>query len=431
MPLGSDWSRLHPLSPLLRAGRVFVLPALVLMDDIPAQLGGRRPLSGLLLVGALAVGAVAGWWAWRTTAYRVTADDVELRTGMFFRRQRRVPLARLESLDVARPLAARLFGLAELRLEAVSDGKSEVRLSYLDYTFALELRDEIAARRKGAPSPADGSTSEAPAEHIVRVATRDLVVGSVGGRAAEMWPAVFVVTAVILLTAGPAAALAFGPFAASVPVLVGLAEAERLYGFTLTEASGGLQISRGLFNEMHQRVAIDRIQAVAVVEPLVWRPFGRARLVVDVAGYRGGEQNERRHASVLLPIAPLPMVASVVQRVQPGLSVDALAHTGAPRATRWRAPVRWRAYSVAWTPGHAVMRRGLLQRRTDIVPHVKVQSLRITQGPWQHALGLATLHVDTAGREIGARAPHRGREEAERLAWASRDVALGRGSQPA
>lgn len=427
MPLGSDWRSLHPLSPLLRAARVFVLPAVFLIDDIPSEIGGRRggAVPGLLLAGALLVGLLAGWWAWRATAYRVTDEDVELRTGMFFRRQRRVPLARLESIDVARPLVARVFGLAELRLEAVSNDKSEVRLSYLDYTAALHLRDEIVARRDGTPSPSDGSDGamELPARHIVRVETRDLVVGTVGGRAAEMWPAVFVVTAVMLLTLGPAAALAFGPFAASVPVLMGLAEAERLYGFTLREVSGGLQISRGLFNEMHQRVALDRIQAVAVVEPLVWRPFRRARLVVDVAGYRGGEQNERRHASVLLPIAPLPMVMTVLQHVQPGLSLDALPHIGTPPASRWRAPVRWRGYSVAWTSRHAVMRRGLLRRRTDIVPHVKVQSLRVTQGPWQHALGLATLHVDTAGGEIGARALHRGRDEAERLAWASRDAA--------
>ncbi|MDQ4091344.1 MAG: PH domain-containing protein [Actinomycetota bacterium] len=427
MPLGSDWRSLHPLSPLLRAARVFVLPAVFLIDDIPSEIGGRRggAVPGLLLAGALLVGLLAGWWAWRATAYRVTNEDVELRTGMFFRRQRRVPLARLESIDVARPLVARVFGLAELRLEAVSNDKSEVRLSYLDYTAALHLRDEIVARRDGTPSPSDGSDGamELPARRIVRVETRDLVVGTVGGRAAEIWPAVFVVTVVMLLTLGPAAALAFGPFAASVPVLMGLAEAERLYGFTLREVSGGLQISRGLFNEMHQRVALDRIQAVAVVEPLVWRPFRRARLVVDVAGYRGGEQNERRHASVLLPIAPLPMVMTVLRHVQPGLSLEALPHAGAPPASRWRAPVRWRGYSVAWTARHAVMRRGLLRRRTDIVPHVKVQSLRVTQGPWQHALGLATLHVDTAGGEIGARAPHRDRDEAERLAWASRDAA--------
>jgi putative membrane protein len=422
MPPGSDWRRLHPLSPLLRAARVFVIPAVFFVDDIPAEVLGQRLVPGLLLVVALAAGAGSSWWAWRSTAYRVTAEEVELWTGMLFRRHRRVPLARLESVDVARPVAARLFGLAELRLEAVSEGGSEVRLSYVDHTTALALREQIAARRDAmAATPGEpGHEAPAPAMTIFRAGTRELLAGTVLGRLAQAWPVVLVATVVVLVIAGPGAALGFGPLAASVPLVIGLAEAERLHGFTLSEANGGLQIRRGLFNEMQQRVAVDRIQAVSVVEPLLWRPFRRARLVVDVAGYRGGEQMERQHASVLVPIAPAAVVAAVLERVQPGLRLDGLAHARPPRAARWRAPVRWRACSVAWTARHAVVRRGVFQRRTDVVPHVKVQSLRVTQGPWQHALGLATLHVDTAGREISARAPHRSRDDAERLAWESR-----------
>lgn len=425
MRLGSDWVRLHPLSPLLRGGRVLAVAAAVSADEITSHLLPRPALAGLLLPVALVVGAIAGWWSWSATGYRVTAEEVELRTGVLFRRHRRVPLARLESIDIARPLDARLFGLAQLRLEAVSDSRSELHLSYLDYTAAVGLAEELRARREEPATGTDGSdgASAVPPRRLVRVETRELLLGTVVGWLAAVWAAVLAITVTILLTVGPVAALVFAPLAASVPIVFGLAEAERLYGFTLGEGGGGLQISRGLFNEMHQRVPIDRIQAVAVVEPLMWRPFGRARLVVDVAGYRGGEQGERRRTSVLLPIAPLPVVAAVVPRVLPGLRLEALSHSRAPTASRWRAPLRWRTYSVAWTGQHAVMRRGLLQRRTDIVPHLKVQSLRVTQGPWQRALHLATLRLDTAGTEIRARAPHRGQEEAERLAWASREAA--------
>jgi putative membrane protein len=129
MPPGSDWRRLHPLSPLLRAGRFVVVAAAVLADDVATRLSLDASLAALLLLGALVMGAVAGWWAWSTTGYRVTDEEVELRTGMLFRRHRRLPLARVESVDIARPLVARLFGLAQVRLEAVSDSESEVRLS--------------------------------------------------------------------------------------------------------------------------------------------------------------------------------------------------------------------------------------------------------------------------------------------------------------
>jgi putative membrane protein len=426
MPPASDWRRLHPLSPLLRAGRFVVLVAAFLADEIADRLAVGGPWLSLLLLGAVAVGAVVAWWAWRSTRYRVTTEEVELRTGVLFRRYRRLPLARLESVDITRPLFARVFGLAQVRLEAVSDVGTEVRLSYLDDAAALRLRDELragAAPTDGpAPVPPPGGDGSASGRAL-RLPTRELVLGILGSRLAVAWAVGLAGMVAILATMGPVQALAFGPAAALAPVVVGLVEFERQYGFTLRDSPGDLHISRGLLNELHQQVPAGRIQAVSVVEPLLWRPWRRARLVVDVAGYRGGKSNEREHSSVLLPIAPLPVVLDVVERVRPGLRLDRVPYVRAPAAARWRVPVRWRAYAVAWDAHVAIVRRGLLRRRTDVVAHVKVQSLRVTQGPWQRALGLATLHLDTAGAQIRARAPHRSRGEAERLAWASREAA--------
>jgi len=433
MRLGSDWQRLHPLSPLLRAGRVLV-GAIAALSEGASRLDVRPLVAGLFLVAALVVGAAAGWWSWWATGFRVTDDEVELWTGVLFRRHRRVPLARLESIDVARPVAARLFGLSQLRLEAVSDSASEVRLSYLDHDAALRLREELRARMEKGPAPA--GTPSVPAavggREVARVATGELVLGAVVGRLVWLLPVVLAAMLMTLAARGPGLAivsgLALGSIAAFTLVVVGLAEAERLYGFTVREGRGRLQITRGLLNELQQVVPIDRIQAVAVVEPLLWRPFNRAKLVVDVAGYRGGAHEARRQAAVLLPIAPHDVMVEILHLVQPGLRIDDLSLAPAPAGARWRAPIRWRTYCVSWTADHAIMRRGLLRRTTHIVAHMKVQSLRIVHGPWQRALGLATLHLDTAGAQIEARAPHRGAGEAEALAWASREAAFARSS---
>ena len=430
MPPGSDWRRLHPLSPLLRAGRFVVVATALLADDVAARADLSPGWAGLFLLAALVAGAGAGWWVWSATGYRVTDEEVELRTGVLFRRHRRLPLARLETVDLARPLIARLFGLTQVRLEAVSQGESEVRLSYVDESTALALRDELRDHLK--PSPAAGVEPEgveaAPPPQGIRVPTAELLAASVLGRIVVVWPALLAAAVVLLVAIGPSAGLAFaiavGLPVGILPLIVGLAEVERLYGFTLTEGSRGFDIRRGLLNEMSQAVPVDRVQAVAVIEPLLWRRFGRVRLVVDIAGYRGGSNEDRDRTAVLLPIAPASLVADVLRRVQPDLHLDDRSNIPAPAAARWRAPVRWRSYSVAWDGTHAVTRRGLLRRRTDIVPHRKVQSLRVTQGPWQRALGLATLHLDTAGTRIRARALHRSRDDAERLAWESRQAAL-------
>ena len=54
-----------------------------------------------------------------------------------------------------------------------------------------------------------------------------------------------------------------------------------------------------------------------------------------------------------------------------------------------------------------VSREGLLTRRTHVVPHARVQSLQVHQGPWQRRLGLADLWVDSPPGPVKVRVRHR------------------------
>ena len=65
---------------------------------------------------------------------------------------------------------------------------------------------------------------------------------------------------------------------------------------------------------------------------------------------------------------------------------------------------------------HVVSTYGIATTTTDVVPLAKVQSLRRTEGPLERRLGLASLHVDSAGRRLpGCVAPHRDAAEADAL----------------
>ncbi|MGW1863711.1 PH domain-containing protein, partial [Streptomyces collinus] len=87
---------------------------------------------------------------------------------------------------------------------------------------------------------------------------------------------------------------------------------------------------------------------------------------------------------------------------------------GAVRASCGRAVVRWRGYGLAVTESVFAARHGLLRRRLALVPHAKVQSVRLTQGPWERLWRLADVHVDTgAGKTVTARL--RDAEDAARL----------------
>ena len=155
----AGWSRLHPLSPLLRGGR-FLLAALA----IAGQQGLRDAsfVTLLAVLGAVApIGFAVGFVSWRVTRYRLTDTELQIDSGVLQRRNRRVPLARLQSVDVVRSLAARVVGLAELRLEVAGGGDTEAPLSYLSDEDAERLRAQLLARAAGPRSrPGTGEPVE-------------------------------------------------------------------------------------------------------------------------------------------------------------------------------------------------------------------------------------------------------------------------------
>jgi putative membrane protein len=59
---------------------------------------------------------------------------------------------------------------------------------------------------------------------------------------------------------------------------------------------------------------------------------------------------------------------------------------------------------------------GWITRRTAVVPHSKMQSVRVKQGPLQRRLGLANVHVDTPIGPVNAVALHRDASAARPLA---------------
>jgi putative membrane protein len=188
------------------------------------------------------------------------------------------------------------------------------------------------------------------------------------------------------------------------------------WDFTLAESPDGFRLRHGLLETRAQTIPPGRVQALRVVEPLAWRPLGWARVELDVAGYRShGRGEQRTETSALLPVAPRGLALAVVGRVAPGVDLTALELSRSPRRARLRAPLSFHNLGYTWVAGHAVTRAGVFRRVTDVVPETKLQSLRFVQGPWQRRLGLASLHLDTAGRDVRAVAAQRDAEEARAL----------------
>ena len=407
------WSRLHPLTPLLRGGRT-ILVLLAVVGQQGLRSAGPEAVAGVLAVG-LPLAVALGWLAWRAMRYRLTDTELQVESGVLTTRSRRVPLARLQSVDVVRPLFARFLGLAELRMEVVGGGAgAEAPLSYLSEDDAEALRVRLLQLASGRDAAVAGVPEE-PQRVLVVVPGGPLVWSTLLGAPVQVVAVLVPVLAVVALVD-----LSYVPglLLAAVPVLFGVGSmaVRRLlteYGFTVAEAADGLRLQQGLLDTRSSTIPPGRVQTIRLTQPLLWRPFGWVRVEVDVAGYApGGDQQVTTGA--LLPVAPRELAEKLVARVLGGPLPVADARP--PRGARLRAPASYRRLAIGTDERHLVSTYGIATTTVDVVPLAKVQSLRWTQGPLQRRLGLSSVHVDTAGRRLpGTIALHRGAQEGRLL----------------
>ncbi len=413
---GGPWHRLHPLTPLLRGGRfLLALVAIVGQEGIRAERGLHPALLGLVAAGATALAVLVGYVVWRRTGYRLTDTELQVDSGVLTRRSRRVPLARLQAVEVVRPVIGRVLGMAQLRLEVVGGSSSEAPLSYLSEADALALRARMLAGVQGS-LPEQETMPAVPDRVLVVVPTGTLVASLLLASQTivvlVLLVALVIVAAVSLSAAGAVAVTFVGvvlPLAAGVTRRF-LAE----YGFTISETEGGLRLTRGLLETRASSIPEGRVQGVRLLEPLLWRRHDWVRVEVDVAGYAAGG-GEGTTSTALLPVAPRALGEALAARVLGAALPPAVAP--APQRARWRAPLSARRLSMGLDQRHLVTTYGVLTTTTDVVPLAKVQSIRVTAGPWQQRLGLASLHADSAGRrlKVGS-ARHRDAAEAAALA---------------
>ncbi len=389
---GVSERRLHPFTPLRRAWVPIAATVGVLAQQGDRAARWVADLSTLLrlvtLVGVVLMFGVYGFLSWWFTHYAVTDTELRIRTGLLFRRTAHIRLDRLQAVDVTRPLLARLTGVASLRLDVIGTEEKD-QLAFLGEQEAVALRAELLARAAGFAPEEAVRLGEAPQRELLRVTPRELAVslalslgvwaalaGGIVAPFAVWWfsSSPWVAVATLLPMLGAVWAGTVGRF---------LTE----YDWRVAESPDGLRLDHGMLDRAHETVPPGRMQTVRIVEPLLWRRSDRVRVELAVAG----SKNE-----VLVPVASRAAAYAVIARVLPGVDLAGLSFSGSPdTGSRWVVPVWWKGYALAVSPEVFAARHGRLCRRTEIVPHAKVQSVRFTQGPWARARGVADVQVDT------------------------------------
>jgi putative membrane protein len=410
VPVGQP-ARLNPLSPLVRGGRLLVsllVLAIYNVRDLRHLGAWVTPVLAVVIVGWLAVTYVS----WAFTRYLVADGDVRLESGVLFKRSRRVRIDRLQAIDVVQPLLGRVLGLAELKLDMAGGSAGRVRLSYLRYDEAMRLRASLLAMAAGL----DHETPEAPSSAFLHCPGSAIVGGALLSTQAvtgALWISTFVVVGAVT------GRLDF--LTGALPGIFGVVQGvwqmiQRHFGFTLSDSPDGLRLQHGLFETRAQTVPPGRVQAVRIVQPLLWRPFGWVRLDANIAGYAGRRAEEgREHNSVLLPVGSRQAALAVIARVLPGVDIDAVTLTRPPRRAFWHAPLLWFTYRAGGNEQIFGVHSGLFRRVQAVIRHEKIQSVRLSAGPWERLLGLASVEVHSTNGPVHVVARYRDPLEARWL----------------
>jgi putative membrane protein len=436
---GEQWHHLHPLSPLLRGGVAFVaVIGYVVSQQFDRIFGGRGddPTQGHRLLAAgivtlVLVAIIAGSWvSWRFSRFRVGPAMLELRTGLLFRQHRQVHFDRIQAVDVARPVLARLTGLSEVVVQSAGGHDSSIKLAFLTDVRARQVQEQLmalAGRADEVVAPAEQIAPEGPAmsraaRPVVRVPNarfiQSMLYSGVSGFLLLAIPAL--VVTIVLGVPGVVAWL--GPLVLGT----GGTHLKRFVteaNFTLHHRGDSLLVRHGLTELRSTTVPLHRIQAAELSQPLLWRLPGWWRLRVNVAGAGGGDGPTE---TLLLPVGTVAEALAVLDLVRPGiptqLALAALHGEGADHGfvtasqrARLLDPLSWRRRGYSVTPDCVVVRGGVLKHVAQVVPHARVQSLRLEQGPLQRARGVASVQLVSTPGPVKATAAHLDVAEAQRL----------------
>jgi putative membrane protein len=418
----AGWHRLHPLSPLIQAGRL--LPALLsiaVLSVVTAD-SWKDYVYQLVVTAGL---VVAGLVRWIVTRWKLDGGTLRIETGLLRRDSRQLPMTRIQAVDVVRPFLARVLGLAALRLRMAGAGKGGDRLAYLSLGEATRLRTVLLAGHHGldpaAPEPAERPLITVPAGRVIgstllRAAPRFLTVAAFAAAAATAAPAFFLASESVL------GVIVLGLVTRTWRQLTGR------YGFTVATSHDGIRIRRGLLNTVAETIPLRRVQAVRLVQPLLWRPFGWCRLVVHVAGVAGRNSGPKGGGltKALLPVGSMSEAQSLIQLVY-GSGLPEPARP--PARARFKAPLSYHFLAAGHNEAMAVTVTGRVCKRTVYMRLEKLQSVRLVQGPVQRWLSLASLHGDAAAR--GAHVVFADREAGQARELLDELAALGRSARSA
>jgi putative membrane protein len=364
----SSERRLHPFTVVfafLTQIRIFIVPGIFVYFGVGSRENDWwQPWMMLFVVPA------AGFAILRYLTYRYRYEETELviRTGLFFRKERHIPYARIQNIDAEQNLLHRFLNVVDIKIETGTGGAAEATMSVLPAQALTEMRERVFAERAAVAIPdAEGAVptpvDAAPARPLLELPIRELFLcGFIENRGAVLIAAAFGVVWELgimnrfiapvfgepmtargairsaLRSAVSNATISWDRIALVLLALVALLllirvfsmawAVVRLYGFRLALVDQDARTEFGLLTRVAMTIPLRRIQTMTVREGPLHRFFERVAVKVDTAGGRVDQQNQASEREYVAPI---------LRRGE--LDAFATALVGVPLTTLdWQAP---------------------------------------------------------------------------------------------
>ena len=261
---------------------------------------------------------IAGWYRFR---YRVFEGELQIKKGIFVRKNIYMSKDRIQVIDVTEGLVQRVFGLVKVEVKTAGGGTESATINAITFEQAEELKRELRTKHKinvESDEIQDDEVYVQGDEFIDewKISTKELVLaaftsgnfgliasilGALSGQIdavitdesieylKESLPGLNNITLIVTVVV---AILVISWTFSFLGVIFSYSD------FSVKKTEKELLIRSGLIERKHITIPFDRIQAIRFVEGVLRQPLGCGMLYVESAGF---EQKAKERSIVLVP----------------------------------------------------------------------------------------------------------------------------------
>ena len=446
--------RLHPAAIIIKFGAYFIATVRSLAAPLAGIFLSKHDsgqfmtlMIGCSIAGIGGISIIGTMLHYFSTTFFIKEDALEISSGFIWRKNRTIPLARIQNVNVERTLWHRILGAAAVKVETATGTKGEGDLTALSVADANLLQAALLQNRA---SDVISETVQKPKPLYELSPKQVLLAGALGNRAIYIFGSVFAVFQFegsrqfyrplmhYIESLGPVMAAIVGVLSFFALLLVGWLvsigiSATRFFGFRIEQHDRGLLLTHGLITQFKTIVPVGRIQDVRIVEPILFRLLGYCEMYADTAG--SFDAKDVASANKICPILPEHDASRIGKLLMPEFEFEQLAWSRVSPKTIFRHAFRhlfvlvfilsaplgywlhWNAlwllpplaiYSAfvglisyryggySWTNNIIARRTGVFRKQAIVIPFDRIQHYSINASWSQRLLGLASVSAVSA-----------------------------------